>query len=421
MTQETAERGQAVAAPTVAAVPVAREAAVADDRERPRSSRSVFARVLARIRHRPGHARTELIASLYEVASAVSSKLSIEEILDTVVDEAKRLVRTQKAVLCLIDEQADVLRIDQAAIVVRGRRGEYPEEWWFAQLEGIAEEVFASDTPQLTFDHGNAAWILCVPVKVKDRPIGLLAAINSVDREFSDDQIAVLAVLGAFAGSSIENTRLVARMRHSMLASERSRISKEMHDGLAQELFSISLGMELCKRKVAAHPEEVTEKLGELQQLLSQSIAELRRYIYDLRPVSLDRLGLTGALEFQIAEVTDMSTVRGRLVILGRERSIAPAAEACLYRVAQEAINNIVKHARARYFRVSIRYETDSIELVVEDNGRGFDLEKAIRRAERGESLGVLSMQSRVEAEGGSMEIASKRFSGTTIRVELPC
>jgi len=142
------------------------------------------------------------------------------------------------------------------------------------------------------------------------------------------------------------------------------------------------------------------------------SIAELRRYIYDLRPVSLDRLGLTGALEFQIAEVTDMSTVRGRLVILGRERSIAPAAEACLYRVAQEAINNIVKHASvsAAVVRLSLRRP---FRVEIEDHGRGFDTAQA-----DGRGVGLTSMRERAAEIGWHLSVSSAPGEGTSVVAE---
>jgi signal transduction histidine kinase len=382
---------------------------------------SWLARLGGAFRGREAKAQDELIASLYEVASAVSTKLAVDEILGTVVDEAKRLVHTDKAVLVLMDEDAEEPRMDRDSIVVRGSRSEYQESWWYGKLEGIAETAFASGKPRLTLDRANRAWVLCVPISIKSRPIGLLAAINSFSKAFTDEQVSLLAILGAFAGSSIESARLVSHSKSSMLAEERSRISKEMHDGLAQQLFSISLGMEVCKRRITSDPDEAQSRLGDLQQLLSESLTELRRYIYDLRPISLERLGLTGALQFQIAELSDGGGPRGRIVVFGNERPLEPGSEACLFRVAQEAIANVAKHSRATYLRVALRYEASAVELTVEDNGRGFELEQVTKRAERGESMGILSMRQRVEAEGGTLQIASRRHSGTTVRVWVPC
>jgi signal transduction histidine kinase len=389
-----------------------------------KSSRTMGSRMetwLRRKARRLAKTEADLIAPLGEVASAVSSKLSIDEILSTVVDEAKRLIETDKAVLCLVDDYGDGTVIDQRTIVVRGRRSEYPEEWWLAELEGVSGEVFEEDSPRVTYDRSERAWLLCVPVKTQDRPIGLLAAINSHAHGFNDEQIAFLAILGAFAGSAIENARLASEARISLLAGERSRISREMHDGLSQSLFSLALGMEVCRKQILRDPDKAYEKIGELQSLLSESQTELRRYIYDLRPVSLDRLGLVGALEFAIAEITEGGHLRGRLVVMGSERPLAPAAEACLFRVAQEAMANVAKHARARYFRVALSFEHDSVDLAIEDNGRGFNVERAQSGADEGRSLGLRSIRERAKAEGGTVEVMSKRGYGTSVRVHLPC
>jgi len=360
--------------------------------------------------------QTELIASLNEVADAVSSALGVEQVLQVIVERAKRVTDTDKAVLILADEHGEMLDVE--TIVVRGRRTMHPQEWWLQRLEEVADDVFATGRVLLEPHSEESAWLLCCPVRVKDRPVGLIAAINSAERPFSTVQIDFLAILSAFAASAIENARLNEQSRYVLLASERDRIAREMHDGIAQSLFSISLGLELCKKQVMREPAAVGVRLGELQDHLNTSLSELRRFIYDLRPMKLAELGLTGAIDYWIREVTLGKPLRGRLVVDGVAARLDPGQEACLYRIAKEAVSNVVKHARATEFTVHIDYHEDSVRMEITDDGRGFDVPETLDTgADRG--IGLRSIMDRVEKEGGRFELRSSPESGTTLTVEL--
>lgn len=368
----------------------------------------------------PHRSQTELISSLNDVASAVSSKLAVEEVLETVVERAKRVTNTDKAVLCLVDEGCVGHRLDIDTMVVRGSREEHPESWWGGVLDRIGVVVFGTGESHLELSRENKAWLLCAPIKVKDRPIGLLAAINSQDHRFSSEQVDFLAILGAFAAAAIENARLAEQTRYVLLASERDRIAREMHDGISQSLFSISLGLELCKKQVSRDPAGVSRRLEELQGQLGISMAELRRFIYDLRPLKLQELGLSGAIDAWIHTLTAGDRVDGRLVVTGEKRALSPGAEACLYRVAKESVSNVVKHAEARGFEVRLNFHEETVELEVEDDGKGFDPGRAMERAEHGHSLGIKSIRERVTGEGGTFEIRSGDVGGALVRVTLP-
>ncbi len=368
----------------------------------------------------PHRSQRELISSLNDVASAVSSKLSVEEVLETVVERAKRVTNTDKAVLCLVDEHSvgDLMDID--TMVVKGARHEHPEAWWGGMLGRIAETVFESGEPYLELNKLNRAWLLCAPIKVKDKSIGLLCAINAQTDKFSAEQVDFLAILGAFAATAIENARLAEQSRYVLLASERDRIAREMHDGISQSLFSISLGLELCKKQVHRDPPGVARRLDELQDQLSVGMAELRRFIYDLRPLKLQELGLSGAIEYWIHAITSGDHLVGDLKVEGEIRHLGPSVDACLYRVAKEAVSNVVKHAQASRFEVRLVYADDHVQLIVEDDGTGFDPALALERAETGASLGIKSIQERVRSEGGKLDILRREDGGAVVSVTLP-
>ncbi len=361
--------------------------------------------------------RSELIATLNEVADAVSSAIGIEETLRIIVERAKRITNTDKAVLVLTDEHSG--HVDLDTIVVRGRRDQHAQSWWESRLDALGERAFAADEPILEDHPADDAWLLCGPVRVQDHPIGLLCAINTHSHPFTPDQIGFIAVLSAFAASAIENARLAEQGRYVLLASERDRIAREMHDGVVQSLFSISLGLELCKKQVMRDPAGVAVRLDELQRHLNTSMTELRRFIYDLRPMKLAELGLVGAIDYWVSEVTADRHVRGRVVVEGSPHRLTPSEEACLYRVAKEAVSNAVKHSNAEWVIVRIdASQPGVIGLTVSDDGDGFDADAVMEHETKG--LGLSSIKERVRRDAGSVVVDSEPGRGTIIRVSLP-
>jgi signal transduction histidine kinase len=244
--------------------------------------------------------------------------------------------------------------------------------------------------------------------------------MNSYDKGFTENDIEALKILAGFAAVAIENARLVNRAQLLLVADERNRIAKEMHDGLAQSLFSLVLNLQVCRKKIDDDPQSVKEKMGEMQAVASQGMAELRRYIYDLRPKNLEDMGLIGAIVFHLEEINKLNGSAGRLRTYGKRRSLPPRAESAIYRVVQEATNNIAKHAKVDNFMVSLKYMEDRVELLVRDKGRGFDVDSALAAAEKRKTFGLMSMRERIVEQGGELRIASGPDGGTAIRVSLP-
>lgn len=358
----------------------------------------------------------ELIATLNEVADAVSSAMSVEEVLEVIVERAKLVTDTDKALLVLADEHSEQLDLD--TIVVRGRRSQHSQDWWERRLDALGDQVFETGEPLIEAHPEENAWLLVNPVLVKDRPIGLLCAINTADRPFTIVQKDFLAILSAFAASAIENARLAEQSRYVLLASERDRIAREMHDGVVQSLFSISLGLELCKKQILRDPQAVADRLEELQQHLNTSMTELRRFIYDLRPMKLAELGLVGAVEYWLTEITQGRSVRARLRVDGDLSGLSPSEEACLYRVAKEAVSNAIRHADAQNVEVLISRRHNGVELRVADNGVGFEMAHAMDAGTNG--LGLRSISERVRQDRGELVIDSAPGEGTTLTVLLP-
>ncbi|MDY0087074.1 MAG: GAF domain-containing sensor histidine kinase [Coriobacteriia bacterium] len=366
-----------------------------------------------------GTVHDQLLNSLNDVAAAVSSTLSVDEVLKTIVERAKRVTNTDKAVLLLTTEHGEAL--DFETLNVRGARSEHPEDWWSPRLQAMASEILHNGRTYLDHDETRGAWLLCAPIKIKEQPIGLLCAINNEARPFTEHETEYLAILSSFAAAAVVNARLSEQHHYVLLASERDRIAREMHDGIAQSLFSISLGLELCKKQAAnGDLSRVTARLEELQDELNSSMDELRRVIYDLRPAKLKDLGLIEAINHWVREATSGREVKGKLTVGGEQALLSGATEACLYRVAKEATSNVVKHASASSFEVTLDHQPSAIVLTVIDDGIGFDVDLARRDALINGSLGLHSISERVRIEGGDLQISSVAGKGTTVRVELP-
>ncbi|MDI6892153.1 MAG: GAF domain-containing sensor histidine kinase [Actinomycetota bacterium] len=372
--------------------------------------------------------QVETLSSLHEVAGVISSKLEIEEVLNSVVDQAKSITGTGKAVLCLVEGRRARFKLSKATMVVRGSRGEHPETWWKKPMENLAREVMKTLELQivpyqiLVEPSGvpEREWLLCAPVVVKNRCIGILSAINSYENPFTDSDIVTLIILSRLAAVAIENARLVAKAQRLVVAVERSRIATEMHDGLAQSLFSVVLNLQACIQQLVADPRGTKERLIQLQELASRDLKEVRQYIYDLQPSALKELGLVGALKKHVQEAAGMSALDIDFSVIGSRRPLPPAVEGSLYRMAQEALGNAIKYAGAKSIAVKLSFRKGKVALSVEDNGKGFDVKRVLAAVRSEGKFGLMSMRERVEKLDGEFGIESQLGKGTKIRATVP-
>ena len=202
---------------------------------------------------------------------------------------------------------------------------------------------------------------------------------------------------------------------------ERQKIAREIHDGPAQAIANIIFRLDIVHKTMAQKPEAVPDEMAKVKEIAQGALNEIRHFIFDLRPMTLQDLGLTATLKKIIQTNSTMTETKIDLLIEGDERSLDPAVELAIFRIAQESLNNIKKHAKADHAWVHLRYLEDRVILIVEDDGSGFDLKARKEKSiDQYQSFGLLGMQERADDVMGTLQIASQPLRGTKIIFTVP-
>lgn len=202
---------------------------------------------------------------------------------------------------------------------------------------------------------------------------------------------------------------------------ERRRVAREIHDGPAQAMANVVLRAEICERLLLAGREEVTLELGQLKTLVKESLRELRRIIFNLRPMALDDLGLVPTLNRYLANLREQDDIPVYMTVRGTETRLGSAQEVAIYRMVQEAVNNARRHAQANVIQVTIEFSEDRHVLItIEDDGIGFDIEALQSEWVDRESFGLMSMKERIELLDGEFVVTSAGGAGTRITARVP-
>lgn len=202
--------------------------------------------------------------------------------------------------------------------------------------------------------------------------------------------------------------------------SERQRIARDLHDETGQSLTAIGMGLRGLKDGISPRNKQGYETLGQLESLTATSLKELQRIISDLRPSHLDDLGLSAALRWYTGRLQELTPLKVKVFISGEEKTLDDAIKITVFRIIQEALNNIVKHAQASYVDIHLNFEEKEARILVRDNGIGFNLDDA-RAARIGRtSLGLAGMEERAALLGGTVEIHSRPGYGTEVEAVIP-
>ncbi len=203
--------------------------------------------------------------------------------------------------------------------------------------------------------------------------------------------------------------------------AERQRIARDLHDETGQALTAIGMGLRGLEASLGRDPKRALATLRELQSLTADALRELQRLIADLRPSHLDDIGLSAALRWYVGKMEERYSFRVRLNISGYEQPLEDAVKIAAFRIVQEALNNIVKHAEARNVKIDLSFDEQQLRVHVMDDGRGFDLERVRALQSAGHpSLGLAGMQERAALLGGNVTIQSRPGHGTLLEISIP-
>ncbi len=388
--------------------------------------------------------RNQELVALNAISVAVSRSLEMETVLDAALSTVLELTKLPAGWVFLLEDGVD--RLIPAAW--RGVPGDLFNSNAAASVERCACQQSLRSGPaqvmksvqdcrrlnQLEPENRPGAYHICVPLRSGERSVGLMNLVCQSDQyPSSAEDLQLLTAIGHHIGVAVDNARLYRELQHedrlrrqlvrkliSAQEEERRRIARELHDRYAQALTALSIGIEATKRALPEGQAPLRAQLDSVKALTARTVEQTYDLIFDLRPTTLDDLGLVPALRWFAESRLGSLDVEFHLETETLPERFSPEIETACYRVLQEALSNVVKHAQARELHIWLAMQDGRLQGVVEDDGQGFDLEAVQRSSADGRGFGLLGMRERVELLGGSLHIETAPGRGTRVFIELP-
>jgi len=356
------------------------------------------------------------------IARALGSETDLDRVLELIVKRGRALVRARSVVLLLQEGERLVVAAGAGQLAADTLGSSLPE------AGSVAGEVLRSGRPERVADVSvqlsvqdeqlgiaGAETALLVPLRYRERALGVLCAFDRLDEEpeFGDREEELLLSFGASAATAVATAKSVEaeRLRHSLRSAEqeRSRWARELHDETLQGLAALGV---LLSSGLRAGGEALEQAARQATEQVSTEIANLRALITELRPAALDQLGLVAALESLARRSAEIEGLEVALDVHVDE-ALDPELKTSVYRLVQEALTNVARHARAARVDVSVDQAPDQVRVRVADDGRGFDA------AEPSAGFGLAGMRERAALMGGHLEIDTSAH-GTTVTATFP-
>jgi signal transduction histidine kinase len=379
-----------------------------------------------------------------EILSSVPSSADLESALDDALARILATTRADAVGVVLWDEAEGVFRYRAH----RGLSYRFVSAAAFRPGEGIIGEVIrtgqtvsVSDVstdnraahPDLVVAEGLKGFA-AVPVRTKHSVLGVLNVATHAVHQFSANDLKMLDGIGGQIATALENVRLNQEIQRrdemrrellrevlAMQEEDRRRIARELHDETSQVIASLTANLEAIVGVLPEGSDRAAKLVRKTQALSVTILDEIQRLIYELRPSLLDDMGLVSAARWLAENNLEAGGVVVEFKTVGKARRLPSEIEVTLFRVIQEAMNNIIRHAGAKKARVGLYFRKMSIVVQVGDDGRGFDVEEAINTKDRPRGLGLLGMRERVELVNGTVNIKSAPGGvGTVVEVKIP-
>jgi signal transduction histidine kinase len=369
------------------------------------------------------------LKAVSDAVLAVASQLSVDDVLQRLVDTARELASARYAALGIPDGSGGFRRFLVAGMSDDLIEAMGPLPRTHGMLGAMLETSGAYRTQDIHDDPRFRGWwprrhpdmrsFLGVPIRARDEVIG---AFYLTEKEGADafDELdqELIELLAAHAAIAITNARLYERSRELSILSERNRLALELHDVVSQKLFSLNLSADAAATLLDRDADAARAQLGRVRELAREALAELRSLILGLRPADLDQDGLAGALGKEVAMLARVHGIDIELEVECTDRPIEDGErELEVLRIAHEALHNAVRHAAARHVVVRLDGRGPVLKVEVVDDGEGFDPDDPDLRSHH---LGLTSMEERTRELGGTLELQSTLGQGTRVSLEVP-
>jgi signal transduction histidine kinase len=381
------------------------------------------------------------LSLFYQVAQSMASTFDMGKVLDDTMQLATAVLDASASALMLVDEKKQELAFEYAY----GEMGSILRKQRTPLDEGIAGWVATHGVPVLVNNVREdprfspvvdtrtgflTSSVVCAPIQIRGRTIGVLEALNKRNEQgFDAEDLRLMITTANQAAIAIENARLYQSLRDErdriLQAQEdvRRQVARNLHDGTVQFLSAISMGIDHLDRLLQFKPEAAQDELEALRKLTHQATQQARLALFELRPLILETQGLIPALETYVQQLQGSETFGLHLETPRSLPELDKSVATTIFSIVQEAVTNVKKHASARDVWLRLALDDGWLEVVIEDNGSGFDAQRVQQSYDRQGSIGMLNMKERAELIEGHLTIESNTEppnSGTCITLRVP-
>ncbi|MEJ2207881.1 MAG: histidine kinase, partial [Anaerolineae bacterium] len=369
--------------------------------------------------------RTRELATLNTITAQVSHSLDLQEILDSALEEVLAATAMNVGEAYRLEEESGAL-----VLIAQRGPGEATDrcEARLTLHDSLAGQAADKTLPIIwrpgTPGAGEPAdlagrqdlkVVISVPLIAQGRTVGAINLGSRTPRYIPEEEIALLASVGQQIGVAVENARLYEQAQQLAIIKERNRLARDLHDSVTQALYGITLYSEAAARQLhSGQANTAAEHLQDIRSTAQESLREMRLLVFELRLPMLKSEGLAAAIQARLEAVEGRVGLKTEFKTEG-EGQLPSDVEEGLYRIAQEALNNALKHAQAGTVDVRLNFDDHRAELEITDDGKGFDL----ATAEDGGGFGLRTMAERAARMGATLAVESRPGQGTRVKVEV--
>ena len=341
--------------------------------------------------------------------------------LSDLVEESKRAYteiqdELQEIEVLLQQTSGEVQKFDQRTAQVANKVRHIESNLNGYPREEIKEAYSASQTSQL-----RLSMLRSQAEQLQAKKEGLQNQAETLGKflDLADHIPALSARESRLGSSSTESDSVIMRIVDAQ-EGERQRLARQMHDGPAQSLTNLILQAEIVEKSFGLGMEQARAELANLKQAVNDTFQKTMDFVFELSPMMLNDLGVVPTLRRYIEDFQDKSGLTIAFDVLGEERRLAPHVEATVFRVIQELLHNVWQHAHASHVQVSLDLQGTMVDIAVEDDGSGFSVDEVLSSAQERKTLGIVTMQQRIEMLGGSIDLDSSLGRGTKVTMGIP-